>query len=287
MAKQENSSINDEDTRLLQKWLKMDPDKMIKTIKNLVIVFSSVLILNIVFMISIGLFSNNTIRDMYREYISNTEDVILTRSEIDLANQWERLPVNQRKERLRAQYYEIVRYYTNNIPPEQKMNDDQILESFNQLWICIQRLPHVNFFFPVAYMKVASNYNPVSNVAWKRGIASFYSKMGERIANLHLARTDPVFQTVYKGIETLNNPTESIKLLIVRIDDLMSTFNNREDWVILSLFTNEYDVIDKYWEGGDGKIPDELYEKGELAETLKYFYAFKNWQIPSVANLDE
>ena len=62
----------------------------------------------------------------------------------------------------------------------------------------------------------------------------------------------------------------------------MITFNNREDWVLLALFTDEYQVIRDYWDEGAGAIPDEYYEEGQLAEALKYYHAFRNWKIPVV-----
>ena len=222
-----------------------------------------------------------TINSMHNTYIKETEKIIKTKSDIDLANQWERLPVNQRKERLRSQFFEIVRYYTNNIPEEQKMSDDQLLNTFNQLWLCIQKKPYINFFLPIAYMKVKTNFNPVYNIKYQRGIIGFYLKMAERVSNLPIIRDDDVFKVVYKGTTTLNNPPEAIKLLVARIDDLMQTFNNREDWVLLSLFENEYTVISKYWDDGKGEIPDKFYKEGKVAEALRYYEAFKNWQIPA------
>jgi hypothetical protein len=231
---------------------------------------------------TVGIITNRTINQMYKEYIRDTEEIILSRHNIELANSWERLPVNQQRERLLDQYYSIIKYYTNTVPDNNKMNDDQIVSTFNVLWDCTTRIPSINFFLPVAYMKVASNFNPVYDVDWRRGIAAFYNKAGEQIANLPLVRNDSVFQTVFKGTETLNNPNEAIKLLVARIDDLMTTFNNRVDWVVLALFTNEYDVISKYWEGGEGKIPDKFYKEGLVAETLNYFYSFKSWQIPAL-----
>ena len=218
---------------------------------------------------------------MANTYVEKTEQIIKTRNDIEMANAWERLPVNQRRERLKNKWFEIIRFYTNTVPEEQKMDEDMIVESFNTIWSCTQRLPHINFFLPVAYMKVKTNFNPVYDRDWQRGIIGFYPKMAERIVNLPIVRTDDVFKVAYKGIPTLNNPNEAIRLLVARIDDLMMTFNSREDWVLLSLFMDEYQVISKYWEGGEGKIPDEMYESGELAEALMFFQHFKNWQIPA------
>ena len=223
-----------------------------------------------------------TINDMHATYIQETEKIIKTTSEIDAANAWERLPVNQRKERLREQYYKIIRYYTNGVPENQRMADDQILDSFNTLWLCTERIPSINFFLPLAYMKVATNFNPVYNMEYKNGIAAFYLKAAETTANLPLVQRDPIFQVYFQGIKTANNPNEMIKLLVARIDELAKTFQNREDWVILALFTNEYEVLARYWDDGKGAIPDTFYTQGFLSETLKYYYAFKNWQIPAV-----
>jgi hypothetical protein len=274
---------NDDDIELLQKVLKLDGfEALTKPNKSLM---ATLITLICVFIIAIGIgvfFTNKIIKDMYREYVHNTEDIIKTKSDIELSNSWERLPESQRRERLKTQYYEIIRYYTNNLPPEQKMSDEQIQATFNTLWSCINRIPSINFFLPVAYMKVVTNFNPIYDTEYKRGIAAFYTKMGAQIANLPLVRTDIVFQTVFKGMETLNNPNEAIKLLVARIDDLMITFNGRTDWVLLSLFTNEYDVIARYWKAGEGAIPDAVYRTGQLADALLYFQSFKNWQIPAI-----
>jgi len=218
---------------------------------------------------------------MYKRYIRNTEQIIKTNTNIESANAWERLPSNQRKEILREQYYQIVRLYTNQSPEAEKMNDVMILSTFNQLWDCTSRVPSVNFFLPVAYMKVVTNFNPNYNVKYRYGIAAFIHKDGERISNLPIIQKDTSFQLTFKGMETLIMPTESVKLLVAKIDDLMITFNGRVDWVLLSLFTNEYDVIDKYWDGGRGAISDELYKTGNLANALMYYQSFKNWQIPA------
>jgi len=273
----------DADIELLQKVFKLDGfEQLTKPNKNLM---ATLIVLISIFILTIGagIFAvNKIIRDMYKEYVYNTEEIIKAKSDIELSNSWERLPESQRRERLRTQYYEIVRYYTNNLPPQQKMSDEQIQASFNTLWACTNRVPSINFFLPVAYMKVSTNFNPIYDVEYKKGIASFYTTMGSRIANLPLVRNDVIFQTVFKGSETLNNPSDAIKLLVARIDDLMTTFNGRTDWILLSLFTNEYDVIAKYWKGGEGTIPDSLYRTGQLADALMYFQSFKNWQIPAV-----
>jgi mRNA-degrading endonuclease YafQ of YafQ-DinJ toxin-antitoxin module len=268
---------SDKDMKLLERLAEpiqklMAPSKtIIHTFTRLVAVFIFVVIAMSFVMIM-----------MYHQYVRDTEQIIRTRSNIEVTNNWERMPINERKERLREQYFQIVRYYTNRVPLEQKMNDEQIQTSFDALWNCLLKTPSINFFLPVAYMKVATNFNPNYNdkKTYKKGIAAFMHKMGERISNLPICRNDASFRIDYRGPDTLNVPTESIKLLVARIDDLMATFNNRPDWVLLSLFTNEYEVIDKYWDEGKGAIPEALYGKGELSETLKYYYAFKNFQIP-------
>lgn len=259
----------------------MLPNSEQKLRTGLIIAFIAVMLVNVLVMAFSARAVVRLVNNMADTYVEKTEKIIKTRSDIEMSNAWERLPVNQRRERLMNQWFEIVRFYNNTVPEEQKMDDDMIVEGFNTLWNCTQRLPHINFFLPVAYMKVKTNFNPVYDVEWQRGIAGFYTKMAERISNLPIVRTDDVFKVAYKGIPTLNNPNEAMRLLVARIDDLMITFNNREDWVLLSLFMDEYQVISKYWEGGEGKIPDELYEKGNLADALMYYQHFKNWQIPA------
>jgi hypothetical protein len=280
----EGEHMSDEDIKVLQKVLQIEGfNKLFKTSKAPMIIFIVLCFVFVITEVATVYFANKVIREMYREYVRNTEEIIKTKSDIELANSWERLPINQRKERLREQYFEIIRYYTNNITPEQKINDDQIQSTFNVVFDCTTRVPSINFFLPVAYMKVATNFNPIYDREYKKGISAFYLKTGQTVANLPLVRTDTAFQTVFKGLETLNNPNEAIKLLVARIDDLMVTFSGRADWVLLSLFTNEYDVISKYWDGGNGKIPDNLYSDGDLADSLMYFQSFKNWQIPSIS----
>ena len=266
------------DTVTLQKMLALDPTH--KTFKRITVAFIAVVVFFLITLSIVGVFFNKTIKEMHAQYIHDTEQIIITKSEIESSNAWERLPLNERKEKLRMQYYQIVRYYTNRSADGQKMDDQMLQDSFNQLWDCTVRVPSVNFFLPVAYMKVASNFNPVYDSEYKHGLGAFFNKTGETISNLKLVREDQAFQLTYSGIETLRMPTESIKLIVARIDDLMITFNNRIDWVLLSIFTNEYDVIDRYWDGGDGAIPDEFYKEGDLAKALGYYQAFRNWTIP-------
>ena len=253
-----------------------------KSFRNVLIAFISVTIIFVAAVILGAISFGNVTNEMRTTYIQETESLINARQSIELANAWERLPVGQRKERLREQYFQLVRYYTNSTPDEQKMSDEQINDSFNQLWLATERVPSINFFLPVAYMKVATNFNPVYNQDFRRGIGAFFLREAEQVANLQIVREDPVFMTAYRGIETVNNPQEAIKLLVARIDDLMKVFNNREDWIILAMFTNEYEVIEDFWEGGEGQIPDQLYISGKLSECLEYYYAFKNWQIPAI-----
>lgn len=270
----------------LQKILQMDASKgniskgwLIGFIVVLT-VFSIVIILGVIFYV-------NTTNRMHETYIRNVEDVILSRAEIQVANDWERLPEEQRKSMLREQYNTIVRYYTNNTPEEQRMGDEQIIDTFNELWRTTEKVSSINFFLPIAYMKVATNFNPMYNSQSKRGITAFLLKTIEDSINLPLMQDDPIFRTAYRGSETANNPVEMMKVLVARIDNLMTTFQNREDWVVLALYTNEYDVIARYWNNGEGAIPDEFYKEGPVAETLRYYYAFKNWQIPVAGEIAE
>jgi len=255
--------------------------KLELTMRNMTITFTIALSLFIITMIGVIIGVNGTFKEMHNTYIKNTDEIIKVRSEQEISNAWERKPENEKREMLKAQYTEIITYYTVNTDDKYKMSSQQIDMTFNQLYNCLKSVPRINFFMSVAYMKVATNFNPVYNRDWKFGLAAFYNKTGETICNLPRIKTDEVFFTVWKGLQTLNRPEEAIKLLVARVDDLMLTFNNREDWVFLALFTNEYDVINKYWKGSEGRIPDELYREGDLAEVLRYYYSFKNWQIPS------
>lgn len=275
--------IGSRDTEILQRLMANDPTH--KTFTKLAIGFIVMAIVFIGSITTIGLYTNKTIRLMHEQYIRDTESVIVTRSDIEASNVWERLPANEQKERLRTQFFQIARYYTNSVTDENRLADEAILLLFNTLWDTTTRVPSVNFFLPVAYIKVASNFNPFYNVEFKYGLTAFFNRTGETTAQLSIIRNDPVFQLEYSGIDTLNNPTSAAKLLVARIDDLMTVFNNRVDWVLLSLFTNEYDVIDRYWDGGTGAIPDEVYQTGNVAKSLEFFYAFKNWQIPAIEEI--
>lgn len=221
----------------------------------------------------------NVMNEMYDTYINNTRQVINSREEISAANVWERMPIKEQKEILRGRYYEIVKYYTTDIPENQKMNDKQIIETFDVLYNCINAVSPLNFFLPVSYLKVKTNFNPNYNQAWQYGIGAFYTKEGENISNLPVVKENQIFRIAYKGTTTLLNPIETIKLLVAKMDDLMRTFNNREDWVILSLLRNEYEVIEKWWEDGEGSIPNEFYEIGSLHDVLNYYYAFRNLKV--------
>jgi hypothetical protein len=259
-------------------------DQRSKAPKGWTIAFTIITAIFTIVVSLMAVFFIRTLNDMQETYIQKTEQIIIGKENIEMANSWERMPIQQRKEHLRSQYYKIVRYYTENVPDEQKMNDDLLLQSFNTLWLTTERV-NQNFFLAIAYIKVATNFNPIYNSEYKRGIGGLYLRTYETISNLSIVREDPIFQTVYKGSETANNPNEAIKLIVARIDDLMTVFNNRVDWVLLSMFNNEYDVIDKYWDGGEGNIPDSFYKEGKLAEALRYFHAFSNWEIPRTVEL--
>jgi len=250
-------------------------------VSNLIIAFVITLSLCVITNVLVLIGTNNTIKEMHKTYIRNTDQIIQTRSEQEMSNSWERKPENEKRELLRSQYTEIITYYTVNTDDKYKMSNEQINATFNTLYDCLKSVPRINFFMAVAYIKVATNFNPIHNRDYKYGLAAFYQKTGEGVCNLPIIKENQTFFTVWKGLQTLNRPEETIKLLIARIDDLMLTFNNREDWVFISIFTNEYDIINKYWKGGEGTIPDDYYRDGQLSEVLKYYYAFRNWQIPS------
>lgn len=250
--------------------------------KGWLIAISVIVSLFTIIMLVGSIWVSSTINRMNDSYMQQTTQIIFSKSEIDSANSWERLPPSQKKEKLREQYYAIIRYYTNSAPYGEKMTDDQILQSFNQMWLATERLTTVNFFFPVAFMKAMTNFNPYYNANDRLGMGYFYLNNAEQIANLNIVRNDPVFMVEYKGSASLSDPIDTIKLLVARIDDLSKTFNGREDWIFLALITNEYDVISRYWNGGSGSIPDDMYIRGPLADCLKYYHSFKNWQIPQI-----
>ena len=76
-------------------------------------------------------FNKKIANDTYKTYISSTREIIQAQKDIDTANSWESLPVNQKKEKLRSRWFEIIKYYTLEVPQNQKMSDDQVQSSFN------------------------------------------------------------------------------------------------------------------------------------------------------------
>ena len=268
-----------EDIILLEEGTRKDNDiKEIVMRSNVIIGF-----LVVIFIIATGVglfFFKKTSDDMYRTYIANTQTIVQSKQEIQEANSWERLAINDRKEKLRARYYEIIKYYTIEVPLNQKMSDEQMNASFNAYFDCIYAVNSVNFFLPIAYMKVKTNFNPnfVSN-QYQYGIGDLLVYTGKNVASFSTVRDNLMFQVVYSGRTTLQNPVESMKLLVAYMDDLMKTFNNREDWVIFAMLTNTEDVLSKYWNNGDGAIPDNYYKTGDLRDILNFYDAFKNWKI--------
>jgi hypothetical protein len=242
----------------------------------------------IVFVTAMGLgvyFNKRTADALYKNYIENTREIIDSRSQIETANSWERLSINERKEKLRSRFYEIIKYYTVASPLSQKMSDEQLLLAFNTYHDAIYTVNSVNFFLPLAYMRVKTNYNPSFSDNYQTGISGFFTVEGQQIANLPIVKENQALRVAYKGRETLQNPTESLRLLVARMDDLMRTFNNREDWVIFALLNHdENQIIAKYWEDGKGEIPEANYKSGDLKSILEYYYAFKNWEIIATAS---
>jgi hypothetical protein len=252
------------------------------TIRNLLIV---IICLVATFIIAIALFfvfykqSVDTLNKMYME---QTRQIVNSQKGVDEANSWERLPVQERKEKLRGKFHEIFEYYTTDVPQNQKMSNQQLDDAFEVYYTAISATPSVNFFLPLAFWKVKTNFNPTFFDNYQVGINGFYSKEGADVANLPLNKDNPAFQVAYHGAETLQNPSEAMKLMVARVDDLMRTFNNREDWVILALLNHsEYDIIAKYWNNGTGSIPANNYKTGPMADVLRFYYAFKDWTIPS------
>lgn len=251
-------------------------NRQTKVIVALIILFVATIGMNI-------FFNKKIADDTYKTYINNTREIINSQKEIETSNNWERMPINQRKEQLRNRYYEIFKYYTTNIPVNQKMSDDQLLKSFDVFYNCIISLNSVNFFLPISYMKAKTNFNPNFSNGYQYGIAGLYISEAQKVSYLPLMKEIPSFQIAYNGRETLQNPIESLKFIIARMDYLLKIFNNREDWIIFSLVTDENSVIEKYWSDGKGEIPEKFYKDGLLKDTLDYYYAFKNWKIPATA----
>lgn len=249
-------------------------------VKKLLVLFS-VLVIVFIAVVGINIFFNKKIaNDTYKTYINSVREVIQDQKNIESTNAWERLPTNEQREKLRSRWWEIIKYYTLEVPQNQKMSEDQVQAAFDPYFTCINTVGSVNFFLPMAYMKVRTNFSPNYNDGYRYGISRFLVKEAQDISNLPIVKTNVSFQVAFKGRETLMNPNENVKLLVARMDDLMKTFNSREDWVILSLLTNEYDVIARYWQDGNGEIPEKVYkDNADLRNILDYYYAFKNWKI--------
>jgi len=277
-TKKVNTEFEDLGDVILQKLMQNDRKKD-ETLRPVIVGFTIALIAFIFVVVMAIIFYVTTTTAMHNTYIKNVENVILSQKEIRSAADWENLPEEQRKSKLREQYNTIIQYYTNSKPIAQKMTNTQVIDSFNELWKATSKTS-VDFFFIVAYIKVATNFNPNYDRDQKKGIAAFYLKTIEDAINLPLVRDDASFFTVYRGSGTAFDPADMMKVLVARTNNLKATFRNREDWVMFSLFTNEFDIISKYWQDGQGTIPDDVYKNGNVAEALKYYYAFKNFKIP-------
>ncbi len=272
-------SNEDLGTAILQKLNQSDQNRF-EEIKHLITgfiialgVFSVVIIIGVIAYIS-------TTSLMRKTHIDNINDIISTQVEIKTLADWENVPSEQKKSKLREHFNLIIQYYTNDASVESKPTLSQVVDIFNELYQTTSKLS-INFFLPVAYMKVATNFNPSYDVDSKKGIAALLLKSIDNTINLPWVKTDPLFMTTYRGSDTAFNPAESSRILVAKIADLMTLFRNREDWVMFALFTNEYDVISKYWNDGKGTIPDEIYKSGPVAEALMYYYTFKSFKIPT------
>jgi hypothetical protein len=219
-----------------------------------------------------------TMINMKSDYIKSQRDIILSKELVKAANDWERLPEKEQKEKLRERFNEIIKYYTLNTKTEEKINDSNvILDMFNVVYGTTKETG-VNFFLPIAYMKVITNFNPNFIKENKIGIASFFLKEAENVSNLPIMKNS-LFTVNFKGADSLKNPLDASKLLVAKIQDLNEVFGGRTEWIIFALLTNEYEVIDRYWDNGKGEIPEDKIRSGDLKKVLDYYYAFKNWQV--------
>ena len=136
----------------------------------------------------------------------------------------------------------------------------------------------VNFFLPLAYIRVTSNFNPMFSKKSKEGFSALFMIDYERFS--YMNTTDPLTKINYRGIDTARDPSSAIVLLYLKMNYLYTVFNGRVDWVLFALLNNEFDVIQNYWKNGEGEIPDQFYLIGPLYESLNYYHSFINWQIP-------
>ena len=245
--------------------------QMLKIFIVCTLVFSVIVLLGAIMV-------SSTLREMKTTYIQETDKMLLMNSRIENAAAWEKLNSVEKKEKLRNQYYTIIKYYTASSDVAKSLNNDQILDSFNALWMISEKYNTVNFFLPLAYIRVTSNFNPLYSDKSKEGLGALFMIDYERFSTINTS--DPITRITYRGMETARNPTDAIKLLYLKMDYLYNIFNGRVDWVLFSLLNNEFDVIQNYWKNGEGEIPDEFYLKGPLYDALNYYHSFINWQIP-------
>ncbi len=193
MNGEQDNATEQNDVQTLQRLLAADASS-VGSNATLIKVFIGGLAFAIVLCTIVSIVAIRAVKVMSEAYTRNTDSIILARSNMESANAWEQLSPSQKRERLQDQYFQIVRYYTTNVAPNQKLNDDQIMSTFNSLWETTSRVNSVNFFLPIAYMKVKTNFNPAFGNGYQYGIAGFYYKEADQAANLNRVKTDPAFQ---------------------------------------------------------------------------------------------
>jgi hypothetical protein len=278
MVKQEQALVKSEEQKTLQDFFDADKIREDERKKFFKILCTIIIASAVAIVLTTSLFIG-TMLGMKNDYLKSEREIILSKEMVKAANDWERLPEKEQKEKLRGRFNEIFKYYNLKTKVAEKITDtNTILDLFNTVYDCT-KVSGVNFFLPIAYMKVITNFNPNYNKNNKLGIASMYLKEAEYVSGLSLVKNNSAFNLTFKGVDTLKNPIDSTKILIARLKDLNEVFRGRVEWVILALLTNEYEVIDRYWNNGSGEIPEDKLRSGELKQILDYYYAFKDWQI--------
>lgn len=126
-------SNEDLGTAILQKLNQSDQNRF-EEIKHLITgfiialgVFSVVIIIGVIAYIS-------TTSLMRKTHIDNINDIISTQVEIKTLADWENVPSEQKKSKLREHFNLIIQYYTNDASVESKPTLSQVVDIFNELY---------------------------------------------------------------------------------------------------------------------------------------------------------
>ena len=251
-------------------------DKYEKSYKRVISIFLVIVILFLVSLVGIGAYAVLTMQDMKSTYIQETDKILRIKSEIDKQSDLRSLTYEQRRQKFKKDYYEILRRtYVEVVDNNKKLTDDQINLSFDAAWDACEKYK-VDFLLVVSYMKAASNFNPNYSEDGRMGMPAMFLIDYEMFSSL--TKSEGQTNVIsYRGSTTSSDPVDSVKLLVAKIDSLNKMFNYKNDWVIFAMIEDQYLVLSKYWKQGFGTIPDDYYKSGKLYEALAYYYIYSRW----------